>query len=148
MPNKQKRSKMSTIEVVTLARGSAKLGVYSREHCPPHATCRELAGQWIVRISFTFVDGSVGLLSTHARQQMPSIRAINELAAAVQRNLPECRRLWWLYQQNNPLIQAEGPCCLNNTMVAGEMVVAATYDPGTSRTTMRFSNGTIVVRPV
>ena len=148
MPRNQKRYIMSTIEVVTLPRGSARLGVYSKEHCPPHATCRELAGQWIVRIFFSFADASVGLLSIHPRHQIPTARAVNDLAMAVQRNLSECRRLWWLYQQNNPALQSEGPCCLNNTIVAGETVIAASYDPGTSRTIMRFLDGTVVVRTV
>jgi hypothetical protein len=142
------RSMMSTIGVVTLPRGSAKLGIYTKEHCPPHATCRELAGQWTVRIFFSFADASVGLLSVHPSPQMPTARVVNHLATAVQRNISECRRKWWEYQQNNPAMQAEGPCCLNNTTVAGETVVAAAYDPGTSRTTIRFLDGTIVVRTV
>jgi hypothetical protein len=139
---------MSTIEVVTLHRGSAKLGVYSKEHCPPHATCRELSGDWTVRITFSFADASIGLLSVHTRRQVPTTRAINELATAVQRNLSECRRRWWEFQQNNPALQAEGPCCLNNTVVAGGLVTAATYDPGTCCTRMRFADGTVVTRIV
>jgi hypothetical protein len=139
---------MSTIEVVGLPRGSAKLGVYAREHCPPHVTCRELTGDWTVRITFSFADASTSLLSIHSRRQAPTARAVYELEAAVVRNLPECRELWWTYQQKNPIIQAQGPCCLNNTVVAGETVVDATYDPGTRRTTMRFSDGTVVVRTV
>jgi hypothetical protein len=143
-----KWSTMSTIEVVTLTRGSAKLGVYSKEHCPPHATCRELSGAWTVRITFSFADASIGLLSVHPRGRIPTSHAINELATAVQRNLPECRRRWWAFQQHNPLIQSEGPCCLNNKTVDGARVMTAAYDPGTSRTTIRFYDGRVEDRVV
>jgi hypothetical protein len=148
MRSKRKRSRMSTIEVVTLPRGSAKLGVYSREHCPPHATCRDVAGQWVVRISFSFVDATIGLLSINPPRNSPGFRAINDLANAVQQNLPECRRLWWTYQQNNPLIQTEGPCCLNNAVFEGGVVLTATYDHATSSTLVLFSDGSRVTRVV
>jgi hypothetical protein len=137
---------MNTVEVVTLPRGSAKLGVYSKDHCPPHATCRELAGDWIVRIMFSFADASVGVLSIHPRRQKPTAAAVNQLIMAVQRNLPRCRELWWTYQQNNPLIQTEGACCLNHKTVDGARVLTASYDPGTKCTTIRFYDGTGAVK--
>src|SRR5882757_519297 len=86
--NKPKWSKMSTIEVVSLPSGSAKLGVYTKEHCPPHATCRELTGDWIVRITFSFADASTSLLGIHVRRQRPTASIIHELAAATLKNLP------------------------------------------------------------
>jgi hypothetical protein len=131
---------MSTIEVVPVPGGSARVGVYSRDHCPPHATCRDIAGGWVVRISFSFLNRRVGLMSIHG----PGARAVNDLALAVQRNLPECRRLWWTYQQNNPVALAEGPCCLNNQPHAGGTIVAADYDPATCTTRVRFADGSIV----
>jgi hypothetical protein len=139
---------MSLVEVVTLDRGSARLTIQTREHCPPHTTCRELAGQWIVRVSFTFVDSSVDLLSIKVHGQPPSTRAVNDLMDAVRRHLPRCRELWWLYQHNNPRLQAEGACCLNNKNFEGGIVTDASYDPGTSRTTIRFQDGAVVVRTV
>jgi hypothetical protein len=139
---------MATIEVVPFSGGSAKLGVYTLEHCPPHATCRDVARQWVVRLTFTFVDRTIGLLSIHPPQNSPGLRVINELASAVLQNLPECRRLWWTYQQNNPLIQAQGALCLNNTTFQGGTIVEASYDPGSCQTRMRFRDGTIVTRTV
>jgi hypothetical protein len=135
---------MSVIEVVTLPRGSAKPGVYALEHCPPHATCRDMAGMWEVRISFSFLDASVDLMSIRPAQNNPGSRIINELADAVRRNLKECRRLWWIYQSNNPASQTQGACCLNNTIYAGSVVIDAMYDPGTSRTRLRFPDGAVV----
>lgn len=133
---------MSTIEVVQLSGASAKLGVYTRDHCPPHATCREIAGQWVVRISFSFTKATaVGLLSVIPSKNHPGNHVMNQLAAAVQRNLPECRYRWWTYQQHNPLIQAGGACCLNNSLYRSWTVKEATYDPGTRKTTLRFTNG-------
>jgi hypothetical protein len=34
---------MSTFATVSLSGGAARLGIYTRDHCPPHATCRDLA---------------------------------------------------------------------------------------------------------
>jgi hypothetical protein len=135
--------------VVALSGGSARVGVFSRDHCPPHATCRDTAGQWVVRISFSFVNPTaVALLSVIPRRNSPGFRTINELAEAVRRNLRECRSLWWTYQQNNPLLRAEGACCLNNTRYAGKIVADALYDPGTMSTQLTFSDGTIITLPM
>jgi hypothetical protein len=146
---RQKRSRMSTIEVVPLPGGSAKLGVYTREHCPPHATCRDTAGQWVVRISFSFTDQTaVGLLSVIPTKSSPGARVVNNLVSAVQRNLRECRRLWWTYRQNNPLTQAEGACCLNNTAYGKWTVRSATYDPGACQTRLQFTDGQTLLLPM
>jgi hypothetical protein len=140
---------MSTIEVVALSGGSARLGVYTREHCPPHATCRDTAGQWVVRISFSFVDPTaLALLSIIPQQNNPGHRTTNDLVDAVRRNLGECRRLWWTYQQTNPLLHAEGACSLNNTRYGSKTVTTATYDPGTNSTRLRFSDGMTMMLPM
>jgi hypothetical protein len=132
---------MSTIEVVAVPGGSARLAIFSRDHCPPHATCLEKSGRWTVRISFSFLDPGVGILSVFPPQNSPGMGVINDLAHAVQRNLPECRRLWWTYQEHNPANQVEGACCLNNRARAGETIAEARYDPVTSTTYIRFSDG-------
>ncbi|HEV2097923.1 MAG TPA: hypothetical protein VGR45_03240 [Stellaceae bacterium] len=136
---------MSTIEVVAFSGGSAKMGIYSRDHCPPHATFRDAAGAWIVRITFSFRDASVALLSLYPAHASLRATAINELAQAVGRRLPECRQLWWTYQKNNPLTQAEGPCCLNNQQHAGAKIVDATYDPTACRTRIELDDKTVIV---
>jgi hypothetical protein len=147
--SRRKRARMSTIEVVSFSGGSAKLGVYTREHCPPHATCRETAGQWVVRIWFSFSYATaIGLLSVIPSKSSPRPDIINQLVAAVQRHLPECRRLWWDYQQHNPLIQAQGACCLHNSLYRSWTVKDATYDPGTRQTTLRFTNGQTLPVPM
>jgi hypothetical protein len=56
----------------------------------------------VVRITFSFVDGDVGLLGIIPPQNNPGARVINDLADTVRQDLPTCRRLWWTYQQNNP----------------------------------------------
>ena len=147
--NRRKRSRMSTVEVVALSGGSAKLGVYTRDHCPPHATCRETTGEWVVRIWFSFTDSTaVGLLSVIPSKSSPGHRVINELALAVRRNLQECRRLWWTYRHNNPSAHAEGACCLNNTGYGRRTVRDATYDPRTCRTRLRFTDGQTLLLPM
>src|ERR1700719_1891846 len=100
---------MSTITVVPLPGGSAKVAIQTREHCPPHATCRDTGGQWVVRISFSYADPiAIGILDVMPPKNNPGLAVINALASAVQQNLHECRRLWWDYQRNNPLIKTEG----------------------------------------
>jgi hypothetical protein len=135
---------MSTIAAIAFSGGSAKMGVYTRDHCPPHATFRDQAGQWTVRITFSFLDPSVGLMSIIPPQNRPGAAVINELAQAVQRYLPECRRLWWTYQQSNPLIQTEGPCCLNNQQRSGGVIVNAAYDPVACQTRITFADGGVI----
>jgi hypothetical protein len=137
---------MTTIEIVNVAGASAKLAIYSRDHCPPHATCRDSARQWTVRIGFSFLDNVVRLMSVLPPQNNPGSRTINELAQAVQRNLEACRLLWWGYQQNTQ--QAAGPCCLNNQIVRGGTVIDAIYDPVTTRVRLRYSDGTTVEQVV
>src|SRR5580700_7770348 len=94
------------------------------------------------RSSWTVAHATaIGLLSVIPSKNRPRSQLINELAAAVLRNLPECRRLWWIYQQNNPLVQTRGACCLNNSLYRSWIVKDAAYDPGTHQTTLRFTNG-------
>ena len=135
---------MSTIAVVAYSGGSAKMGVYTRDHCPPHATRRDGAGRWIIRVSLSFLDPGVRLMSIIPPQNRPGAAVINELAQAVQRFLPECRRYWWTYQQNNPLNQAEGACCLNNQQRSGSVIVDATYDPASYQTRIAFADGSVI----
>jgi hypothetical protein len=88
---------------------------------------------------------AVALLSIIPKRSGPAYRTINELLDAVRRNLDECRRLWWSYQQNNPLLRAEGACCLNNTRYAGKLVTDAAYDPGTGSTRLSFADATTMI---
>lgn len=135
---------MSTIEVVAFPGGAAKMGTHTRDHCPPHATFREQTGEWVIRIAFSFRDAGVALMSIIPAKNRPSAAIVNELAQAVLRNLSECRRLWWGYQQNNPLTQAEGPCCLNNQQHAGAIIVKASYDPRKSETRIELDDSTVI----
>lgn len=77
-------------------------------------------------------------------QNRPGATVVNELAQAVQRYLPECRRLWWTYQQNNPLTQTEGACCLNNQQRSGSVIVDATYNPATCQTRIVLADGDVI----
>jgi len=133
---------MSRIEVVPVTGGSADLSIYTRDHCPPHATCRDTTRQWTVRIAFSFLDRNVQVLSILPPRNSPGHHVVNELAQAVQRNLSECRNLWWTYQQNT--LDPAGPCCLNNQVVAGGLLLEVTYDPATSSVRKRYPNGTVV----
>jgi hypothetical protein len=89
-----------------------------------------LGGRWVVRIQFSLAYPTlVGLLDVRPRKNSPGAAAIRALEAVVEQNLHECRARWWTYQRNNPLIQAEGPCCLNNAPYGSWIVRSASYDP-------------------
>jgi hypothetical protein len=140
---------MGKITVVPLPGGAAKVSIQTREHCPPHATCRDLGGRWVVRIFFSFAYPTlVGLLDVRPRKNNPGAAAIRALAAAVEQNLPECRERWWTYQRNNPLIQAEGPCCLNNAPYGSWIVRTASYDPLARETRLVSTTGQSMLLPM
>jgi hypothetical protein len=66
---------MGKIMVVPLPGGAAKVSIQTREHCPPHATCRDLGGRWVVRISFSFAYPTlVGLLDVRPRKTILELR--------------------------------------------------------------------------
>jgi hypothetical protein len=132
--------------VVAVPGGSAFLGIYTRDHCPPHATCRDVSHQWTIRITFTFLDSRIGLLSVYPAQNHPGATVIRELERAVHRNLSQCRNLWWTYQQNTR--EPAGPCCLKNQTVGGSIVLDAVYEPATSRLRLRSSDGFTTERTV
>jgi hypothetical protein len=134
---------------VPLPGGAAKLCIQTREHCPPHATCRDTGGRWVVRISFSFAYSTlVGLIDVMPPQNNPGPAAINALVAAVEQNLHECRRLWWTYQRNNPLIRTEGACCLNNSTYGSWTVRSASYDPVTCETRLVSTTGQVLILPM
>jgi hypothetical protein len=73
---------------------------------------------------------------------------IRALASAVEQNLHECRERWWIYQRNNPLIQTEGPCCLNNTPYGSWIVRSASYDPIARETRLISTSGQSMLLPM
>ena len=84
---------MGKIMAVPLPGGTANVPIQTREHCPPHATCRDLGGRWVVRIFFSFADPTaVGLIDVIPAQNNPGLATINTLVRAVEQNLRECRR--------------------------------------------------------
>ena len=139
---------MSKIEVVAFSGGSARMAIFARDHCPPHTTFLDLAGQWTIRIAFSFRDSGIALMSIIPSKNRPTAGVINELAHATQRNLPECRRIWWGYQQHNPQAQAEGACCLNNQQHAGATIVSASYYPSTSEVRIVLDDKTVITSVV
>ena len=102
-----------------------------------------------MRISFSYADPiAIGILDVMPPKNNPGLAVINALASAVQQNLHECRRLWWDYQRNNPLIKTEGACCLNNSRYGSWTVRNATYDPRTRETLLAFTTGQTLILPM
>jgi hypothetical protein len=103
----------------------------------------------VVKLFFSFIDPTlVGLLEVRPKKNNPGAPAIRVLAAAVEQNLHRCRELWWTYQQNNLLIQAEGPCCLNHVPYGRWIVRSASYNPATRETRLVFTTGQPMILPM
>lgn len=68
------------------------MGVYTRDHCPPHATCRDNAGNWVARTESSFLDDVVSLMDILPIHNAPSKRATDALENLVAGRLPACRK--------------------------------------------------------
>jgi hypothetical protein len=135
-------------EVGTIDRvGSVHVGIWAKDHCPPHATAKDPGG-WTMRIEFSFADGNVDLLDILPTHSAPTVTVVDNVIDAVRQNLPAYRTMWWNYQQNNPVnLRQGGPCCLDNkTLPTGELVLSATYHPALDEVTLRYTDGTSVTR--
>jgi hypothetical protein len=139
---------MSTVDNITFGGGTAKVGIWAKEHCPPHATVRENTNEWTMKITFSFADGDVALWKIRPTKSIPAADTINAAIDAVRNKRREYRNLWWLYQEHNLSNRRQGgPCCLNNKTVPRGEILSATYDPAKNERTFRFKDGTAITEP-
>ena len=139
---------MSTIDHISFSGGSAKVGIWTRDHCPPHATVREDTREWTMKIEFSFADAYVGLHSIRTIKSAPSADAIDTAIDTVRGNRRAYRTRWWNYQRQNPANDKQGgPCCLNNQITQRGAIATATYDPTRDERTLRFKDGTSITEP-
>jgi hypothetical protein len=139
---------MSTIDRITFSGGTAKVGIWAREHCPPHATVRETTDEWTMKIEFSFINENVDLWKIRALKSLPAADAVNAAIDAVRNKRREYRTLWWKYQEHNVANRRQGgPCCLNNKTIPRGEVASATYDPTKNERTLHFKDGTSITEP-
>jgi hypothetical protein len=139
---------MATIDKLWIhSVGNISIGIFTLEHCDPHATCRAKNGLWTIRIDFSFIDDDVSLRDVIPAAAQVAAFVVGQLLEAVRKNLADYRALWWQYQKANPASQPRGACCLNNRMIQGRIVTSATFNPADSKTTVALADGTVYIWP-
>jgi|SRR5581483_7411635 len=126
--------------------------VFSDDHCPPHVHLRHRGEGWIARVRFSFLNGTVSLMSIAPTQNIPLQRVVNGFLSEVQERLPDCRRLWWDIRQTSCLenqwavVREAGnvEVCAPRTASA-KQIAEAPYDPDGERVRVTFRNGTTEV---
>lgn len=137
---------MGRVFVSTLT--GAEVYVFSDDHCPPHVHARHRGGGWIARVSFTYVDEVVVLMSIAPTRNAPLRRVVNRLLDEIQERLGDCRRAWWAIR---------GTTCLANHWVVvlpdggieprpkrtkdAIQIAEAIYEPSSGELEVRFRDG-------
>ena len=67
----------------------AGIYVFSDEHCPAHVHARHRGEGWIARVSFSFLESTVELMSIAPVKNIPLQRVVNRLLSDVQLRLPD-----------------------------------------------------------
>jgi len=139
---------MATIDTTNIAGvGTVTIGVFTLDHCPPHATCRDGNRRWTVRINFSFIHNTVSLRDIIPPWAAPPADAVAQMENLVASNLRAYQEMWWNYQQRNPSGNTIGACCLDNQALGGGVVQSATFDPATGTTVVALSNGVTHILP-
>lgn len=136
---------------VFISKGTgASVYVFSNDHCPPHVSARQRSEDWIARLRFSYLDRRVELWSIEPIKNRPSRSSINRLLAEVQAHLVDCRRSWWKVQGTACLVNQSvfigKPISFEEGLIIGQddfkQIIEATYDVGTDRLTLKFSDDT------
>jgi hypothetical protein len=61
----------------------AAVYVFSDDHCPPHVHARHRGDGWIARVRFSYLSGSVELMSVAPLKNYPLQRTMNRLLADI-----------------------------------------------------------------
>jgi len=118
--------------------GQVIIWVNSRDHCGPHAHCRDQARTWEGRIYFSFISNNVVSFDCLSKKD-PGQAVFAEILKQIPGRLSPLRREWWRCNSNGT------GCCLANTMqddATGRprRVATALYDPATNTTELTFTN--------
>ena len=127
----------------------AAVYVFSDDHCPPHVHARHRGDGWIARVRFSYLSGSVELMSVAPLKNYPLRRTINRLLADIEAGLPTCRRSCWLTKRTTCLanqwttVLATGQIEVSSEPLANaKQIVDARYDPDEERLRLAFQDGT------
>jgi hypothetical protein len=133
---------------VSEATGAA-IYVFADDHCPPHVHVRHRGEEWVARVTFSYIDRTVELISIAPLKNAPLQRVVNALLDDIQARLADCRRSWWTTRQTTCLTNqwAVVPVAekielrLERTPNA-KQIADATYDPASGRLYVTFRDGT------
>ena len=126
----------------------AEVYVFSDDHCPPHVHAHHRREGWIARVSFSYVDEAIALMSIAPMRNAPLRRVVNRLLDDIQERLGDCRRVWWTIR---------GTTCLANQWVVvlpdgraeprpkrtkdAQQIADAVYEPSSGELEVRFRDG-------
>src|SRR5277367_685799 len=118
----------------------AGIYVFSDDHCPAHVHARHRGEGWSARVSFSYLDSRVDLISIAPTKNIPLQRIVNRLLSDVQVRLPDCRRSWWLTRRTTCLANqwavVRGPGrieLLSNSAPSAKQIAEAEYDPANTQ---------------
>jgi hypothetical protein len=129
----------------------AGIYVFSDDHCPAHVHARHRGDGWIARVRFSYLGGTVELMSIAPVKNVPLQRVVNNLLSDVKARLPDCRRSWWLMRGTTCLanqwavVRELGRIELVSKPAPGaKQIGEAEYDPANEHVHVIFQDGTTV----
>jgi hypothetical protein len=125
----------------------AAVYVFSDDHCPPHVHARHLSEGWVARVSFSYINRAIELMSIVPTKNVPLRRVVNHLDE-IQDRLPACRRSWWMIKRSTCLenqwarVLTSGKVALSDPVPGSKQIVDGNYDPETRQVHLTFEDGT------
>ena len=127
----------------------AAVYVFSDDHCPPHVHARHRGDGWIARVRFSYLSGSVELMSVAPLKNYPLQRTMKRLLADIEAGLPTCRRSWWVTKRTTCLVNQWAAVLTtgrievsSESLANAKQIVDAQYDPDEERLRLAFQDGT------
>jgi hypothetical protein len=126
----------------------AAVYVFSDDHCPPHVHARHRGEGWVVRVSFSYINRAMELMSIEPTKSVPLRRAVNRLLDEIQDRLPDCRRSWWMIKRSTCLenqwarVLTSGGVALCDPVPGSKKVAGGNYNPETRQLRLTFEDGT------
>jgi len=81
----------------------ARVYVFSGDHCPAHVHARHRGEEWIARVSFSYINSTIELMSIAPTRNVPLQRLVNRLLGDIEQRLSDCRRSWWTIRRTTCL---------------------------------------------
>lgn len=128
----------------------------AEDHLPPHVHAFHSGEGWRARFRFSFLSDITGLYRFHRRGRRPTTATLDDVAAAIMKNLAACRAEWWATHGSRRGIglvnqRVETRVAANADRVLAKValmpgpaavgIVSAIYNPGSGRVTLTLVDG-------